>query len=135
MNRHPYLRAYMAGVLVPTWFMVIVLAGFVIARMVYRLPVPIERIIAFPMAAVPNLWGLWNLTYLALALKNRVGLGAWGALLPALLIPAGLLLARHLGIFILTPALGLAVFVPVAAFYYLVWKYLVGFLNEVVGVA
>jgi len=135
MNRHPYLRAYMAGALLPTWFMVIALAGFVIARLVYQLPVPIERMIAFPMAGVPNLWGLWNLLYLALALKNRVGLGVWGALLPAVLIPAGLILARHLGILMLTPMLGLAVLPLAAAFYYLVWKHLVGFLNEVVNVA
>jgi len=135
MNRHPYLRAYMAGVLLPTWFLVIILAGFVIARMVYKLPIPIERMIAFPMAGVPNLWGLWNLLYLALGLKGRLGLGAWGALLPVIFMPAGLLVARHLGITFVTPTLILTAFPFLAALYYLVWKHVVGFLNEVVGVA
>ncbi len=125
----------MAGFLLPTWFMAIVLAGFVIARMVSRFPVPVERIIAFPMAGVPNLWGLWNLLYLALGLKGRLGLGAWGALLPLILMPAGLLGARHLGISFVTPTLVLAAFPLLAAFYYLVWKHVVGFLNEVVSVA
>ena len=65
MNRHPYLRAYMAGVLLPTWFLLIALAGFVAGRLVFQIPIPIERIIVFPMAVVPNLWGLWNLVYIA----------------------------------------------------------------------
>jgi hypothetical protein len=42
---------------------------------------------------------------------------------------------RRLGILMLTPTLVLAVFPLAAAFYYLVWKHLVGFSNEVVSVA
>src|SRR5271157_1211109 len=125
MTRHPYLRAYMSGVLLPTWFMLVVLAGFVIGRLVYRIPIPVERMIAFPMAVVPNLWGLWNLLYLALDLKRRLPLGAWGALLPVILIPSGLLLAHAFEISLITPMQALAVLPLVAGFYYLVWKHIV----------
>ena len=65
MNRHAYLRAYMAGITVPTIFLLLVATGFCVLRYVYNLPIPIERVIVFPMAAVPNLWGLWNLLFIA----------------------------------------------------------------------
>jgi hypothetical protein len=55
--------------------------------------------------------------------------------LPLLLIPCGLLLAKHLDINVITPSLAMT-FAPVGvAVYYLVWKYAVGFLNETLGVA
>ena len=58
MNTHPYLRAYLAGIAVPTMFMLVVLTFFIVARFVYNVPVVIERLLVFPMAVVPNLWGL-----------------------------------------------------------------------------
>jgi hypothetical protein len=134
MNRHPYLRAYMSGALLPTWLMMIGLAGFVIGRLVYRIPVPVERVIAFPMAVVPNLWGLWNVLYLALDLKRRIPFGAWGALLPLVLIPSGLLLEEAFEISLITPVQALAILPVVAGIYYLVWKHIVGFFNGVAGV-
>lgn len=57
MNTHPYLRAYLAGICVPTIFLLFVATGFTFIRYVYNFPVPIERVIVFPMAVVPNLWG------------------------------------------------------------------------------
>ena len=61
-----------------------------------RLPAGLGSAIVFPMAVVPNLWGLWNVLYQSLALKNRLSLGAFGALLPLILVPAGVLLAAVL---------------------------------------
>ena len=134
MNSHPYLRAYMAGIALPQFFMLFILAAFVLGRFVYDIPVPIERGIAFPMAVVPNLWGVWNILYTARH-GRRWSLGVHGAVLPLLLMPAGLLLAKHLGISFVTPSLA-ATFAPVGvAAYYLLWKYIVGFLNETLGVA
>jgi hypothetical protein len=134
MNSHPYLRAYMAGIALPTFFMLFILAAFIVARFVYDIPIPIERAIAFPMAVVPNLWGVWNILYTA-GHGRRWPLGLHGAVLPLLLMPAGLLLAKHLGINVVTPSLAMT-FAPVGvAVYYLVWKYAVGFLNETLGVA
>jgi len=135
MNRHPYLRAYMAGVLVPTLFLLLVLAGFVAGRLAYGISTPIEQMIVFPMAVVPNLWGLWNTLYVAMVLKQRLGLGLWGALLPALLVPAGLGLEQFLELSLFTPLEALAAFPLIAALYYLIWKHVVSFLNRIVGLS
>jgi len=35
MNNHPYLRAYMAGISVPTPILLVALTAFTIARFVY----------------------------------------------------------------------------------------------------
>src|SRR5215813_14247199 len=87
MNQHTYLRAYMAGIVVPTIFLLLAATAFTIARYVYNVPVPIERVIVFPMAVVPNLWGLWNIAFVALHEKLHLSIGLHGALLPFLLAP------------------------------------------------
>ena len=56
MDRHKYLRAYMAGIVVPTIVIVIGVTVFCIARYAYDFSVPLERLMIFPMAVVPNLW-------------------------------------------------------------------------------
>jgi hypothetical protein len=134
MRGHPFLRAYMAGVLLPTWFLPIVLAAFLIAHFAGHAPAGLERAMIFPMAVVPNLWGIWNVLYLALGLHRRVSIGLFGALLPVLLVPAGLAPAAALDwrFYTLRDA---AVALPVAmAVYYLAWKYGVGFANRTVDV-
>jgi hypothetical protein len=132
MKPHPYLRAFMAGIVLPTWFLLGAMTIFAVARFVYDVPVPIERAIAFPMALVPNAWGLWNVLYLALG-RRPWSIGVHGALLPLLLLPAGYTLARLLDITFVTVAV-VAIAAPVAiALYYLAWKYLVSYFNRVVG--
>jgi hypothetical protein len=123
----------MAGVVLPSLFLLVVLVGFIVARLIFEVPIPIERMIVFPMAVVPNLWGLWNVLYIAVG-KRRVPLGAWGALLPILLIPGGFALQEFVGASLFTPIEALIAFPIIAAVYYLIWKHLVGFFNEVVGV-
>jgi len=54
MNQQIYLRAYMAGIVVPTIFLLVVATVFTIARYIYNVPVPVERVIVFPMAVVPT---------------------------------------------------------------------------------
>jgi len=136
MNRHPYLRAYLAGIAVPTVFLLVTMTAYTLIRYVYNLPIPIERVIVFPMAAVPNAWGLWNLLYVALAEKHHFSLGIFGAVLPLLLVPVGYMVLR-----ILDFAVPAEIFhaMPIAApiaviLYYLIWKYVVGFLNAELGV-
>lgn len=148
MNTHPYLRAYLAGVFVPTLVLPLMLAGFITVRLVLALPIPIERFVIFPMALVPTMWGLWNMLWLCSRSRTRLAVGLHGAALPILLLPLGALVAGSLGIL----AIGLhgvvwfkAVDVPYAliapcwlaaiAGYYLVWKFIVGFLNRVMGIA
>src|SRR5437879_3616269 len=94
MNSHPYLRAYMAGIAVPTPLLLVALTLFSIARFVYDVPIPVERVIIFPMAIVPNLFGVWNMLYLASRERTHLPLGVHGAILPFILAPAGFLLGR-----------------------------------------
>jgi len=137
MNKYPYLRAYMAGIAVPTIFLLVVATGFTIARYVYNIPVPIERVIVFPMAVVPNLWGLWNVLFIAWRNRVRLSLGLHGALLPLLLGPLGLVASRLLNFSVPGFAAHIfPVFAPLALIvYYFAWKYLVGFLNRVLDFA
>jgi len=147
MSAHPYARAYMAGVTVPTMFLLVILAVFVLVRLILQIPVPLERIIVFPMAVVPNVFGLWNMLYLKLRQTRQISIGSWGALLPLVLAPLGATVAYSLGFLSLTPrgleyfgmihasygllALNLCIVIVI---YYLGWKYLVNFFNGVVGI-
>jgi len=136
MNSHPYMRAYMAGVFLPTIGLLIALSGFLVARVVFHVPVPIERAIIFPMAVVPNLWGVWNILYVALPARRRLPLGLHGALLPILGLPLAAPLAVRINPWL--PSFFPVIFIsaiPVAAIaYYLLWKYVLAFLNNVVSV-
>jgi len=144
MRTHPYLRAYMAGIVCPTIFLLVVIAIDAFHRFYFEVPNqfvlgmparPLERAILFPMAIVPNIWGVWNMLYLALGSRVRLSLGIHGALLVLLLIPGGILLARTLDVFTIQLRFALPM-VPIGmAVYFLAWKYLVSFLNEEIGVA
>ncbi|HKH99365.1 MAG TPA: hypothetical protein VJ999_09675 [Candidatus Sulfotelmatobacter sp.] len=148
MNTHPYLRAYMAGIAVPTMMLLVVLSGFLVARYTFQIPIPIERAIVFPMALVPNIFGLWNIFYLWLRPRRHLPIGFHGAILPFILAPTGFLLATCSG-FLTANSMGLVWFgelvIPYAMLavgfslalivYYLVWKYIVGFFNQVLGIA
>ena len=148
MNNHPYLRAYMAGISVPTPLLLVALTLFSIARFVYDVPIPVERVIIFPMAIIPNLFGVWNMLHLASRSTTHLPLGIHGAILPFILAPLGFLLGRSLGFLKATdhgflyfgvlnvPYTHVAIVFPVVLIvYYLVWKYLIGFFNQVAGVA
>ena len=136
MNQHPYLRAYMAGIVVPTFVLLLAMTAFTIARYAFAVPLSIERVIVFPLTAVPNLWGMWNIIYVALLSRRGISIGAFGALLPLLLVPGGLAVARLTGFQLPLPRVGpLFVIVVGAVVYYLVWKHIVGRLNAIVGVA
>ena len=150
MNTHPYVRAYMGGIVVPTLFLLVMMSGYFVVRFVLEVPVPIERVIVFPMAAVPNLWGLWNMLYARLRRGRHLSIGLHGAILPLLLVPLGALAAFGFNIVTMGPTHGELVYfqeihVPNAVvalgicvgvgIYYLVWKYFVNFFNEVLGIA
>ena len=148
MNNHPYLRAYMAGISVPTPLLLVALTLFFIGRFIYNIPVPVERVIIFPMAIIPNLFGVWNVLHLVSRAYTRLPLGIHGAILPFIIAPAGFLLGRSLG-FLHTTHYGFTyfgmvqihyafvaiVFPGALIVYYLVWKYLIGFFNRVAGIA
>ena len=148
MKTHPYLRAYMAGIVVPTMLLLVAMTGFFVSRYVFQIPIPIERVIVFPMALVPNLFGVWNILYVWLRPRRHLPIGFHGALLPFVLAPIAFTIATSLGFLVVTPR-GLVWFQAITihyAFvatgflcalivYYLVWKHLVGFFNELLGIA
>jgi hypothetical protein len=148
MNTHPYLRAFLAGAFVPTLILPLLLVVFIVVRLVLQVPIAIERGLVFPMALVPSLWALWNMLWLASHARTHLPLGLHGALLPLLLMPAGATAATCLGIlaigqhgviwfhsFPVSYALIAPIFMVALIAYYLVWKYVVGFLNRTLGIA
>ena len=98
MNTHPYLRAFLAGVFVPTLILPLLLTFFVVTRLVLHWPIPIERGLVFPMALVPVLWGLWSMLWLWSHTQTHLPIGAHGAILPFLLLPGGAAVAKCFGI-------------------------------------
>jgi hypothetical protein len=144
MKPHPYIRAYMAGVVLPSVFMLVPMSIYayhqfyleVPSQFVFGLPArPLARALVFPMAVIPNVWGLWNVLRLALPLSARLPIAVHGALLPLVLIPTGVTLASAFDVFHIQFWYAAPV-VPIGmAVYYLLWKYAVGFLNAEVGIA
>ena len=144
MRPHPFLRAYMAGIVVPTMFLLVAMTIYAIFRFRLEVPsqfvliqpaAPLERAIVFPMAFVPNLWGVWNMLHLKLRGGLKLPIGIHGALLPILIVPAGIALARALDMFMIQFWFA-APIIPVGmVLYYLVWRHAVGFLNRELGIA
>lgn len=148
MTNHPYLRAYLSGVFVTTLILPVMLTAFIVLRLVLQLPVPIERGLIFPMALVPALWGLWNVLWLASHERTHLAVGVHGAALPFLLLPCGAIIGSCLGV-VQFGAMGVTWFqacsLPYALIaagfcfgvvvYYLVWKYVIGFVNRELEIA
>jgi hypothetical protein len=147
MKTHPFLRAYMAGIALPTMLLLVAMTVYFVARYVFRVPIPIERVIVFPMAIVPNRFGVWNIFYVWLRPRRHLPIGFHGALLPLVLAPIGFTIATSLGFLEVTPRgfilfQAITIHYPFVAtgflcaliVYYLVWKYLVGFFNELLGI-
>ena len=148
MNTHPYLRAYLAGIFLPTLALPAILAIFIVVRIGMKVPVPIEQALIFPMAIVPTLWGVWNLLWQLSRESTHLPIGLHGAVLPLLMAPVGALVATCLHVlsfgaggvvwFQAVPisyALITPCFLAALAGYYLIWKYVVGYLNRVLGIA
>ncbi|HKD82873.1 MAG TPA: hypothetical protein VKH81_24500 [Candidatus Angelobacter sp.] len=144
MNRHLYLRAYMAGVAVPTVLLLIEFSAFMFTHSID----PADRLLIFPLAIVPNAFGLWNMLYVALRPRLHTPIGLHGAVLPFFIVPIGYAVLSSAGYVRLTSS-GITLFedgehFSIAALcalfslgiagYYLLWKYAVGFLNRVQGI-
>ena len=144
MRPHPYMRAYMAGIVVPTLFLLVIVTFDAFHRYYFEVPNqfvlglparPLDRAFLFPMAVVPNAWGVWNILHLALRSRLRLPLGVHGSLLVLILIPGGVALARVLDSFAIQLQFALPMIPIGMGVYYLAWKYLVRFLNEELGIA
>jgi hypothetical protein len=143
MRPHRYLRAYMAGIVVPTVFLLVAASVDVFQKYYFEvsnqfvIPLasrPLERALLLPMAVVPNAWGLWNMLFLRMRDRVSWSLGLHGALLVVVLIPGGIALARAFESFSIQWQFALPMFPVGMALYYLAWKHLVGFLNAELGI-
>jgi hypothetical protein len=100
------------------------------------------------MALVPNAFGLWNIVYLWTRPHHHLPIGFHGALLPVIMVTLGAVAAFYGG-FLTVDAHGVTWFQAISlpyshiapwflagvTVYYLVWKYVVGFLNQFLGIA
>ena len=82
-----------------------------------------------PFFLLPIAWGFWNMVWARL--RPAMGIGTWGALLGIVLAVSVNLLIWFQGDWFAAMLL-LPIFVP--GFYYLFWLFIVGPLNEVLGV-
>ena len=148
MNTHPYLRAFMAGTFVPTLVLPLLLTAFLVLRVGMQVSFPIERGLIFPMALVPALWGLWSIVWQFSRDRTHLPLGLHGAILPPLMLPIGAWIAVHAGVLtfgassltwfnsVTVPYALIALFLLMGMIaYYLAWKYVVGFINRLLGIA
>jgi len=148
MKTHPYLRAFLGGLFVPVLVMPVLLTVFLVARVGLHVAVPIEQALIFPMAVVPSLFGLWNMLWIGSHERTRLSIGLHGALLPLVLMPAGATTGLAFGVLKLAATEAVwfgAAHVPYAVIapmylaaiggYYLVWKYVIGFLDRELGIA
>ena len=136
MKTYPYLRAYMAGIAIPTMMLIFMMLVFTIARYGFDVSISIEKIIVFPMAVVPNLWGLWNILYVYLRRYRYLPIGFHGAVLALVQALLAFGIAKLVNFEI--PELMANAFpfgLPIVVFvFYLVWKHLVAFLNAILGI-
>jgi hypothetical protein len=148
MNTHPYLRAYMAGIVAPSVGVLVALTIFILTRLVLHVRIPIERVIIFPMAVIPSAFGIWNIVYVWSRPHRSFPIGVHGAVLPVILVALGFVYTTYGGFLTLGPqgmiwfqaisvpySLLVVWFLCAMVLYYLVWKYVVGFLNQVLGIA
>ena len=148
MNSHSYLRAFLAGVFLPTLILPVLLTAYIVGRVVLKMPIPIEQALIFPMAIVPSAFGLWNMLWLGSHELTHLPIGLHGAILPLIMAPVGALVATCLHVLEFgSPgvtwfqacqvpyALIAPCFLAALVAYYLIWKYIVGSLNRVLEIA
>jgi hypothetical protein len=125
----------MAGIAIPTAALLLVVALFTIVHQVRPGPLPIDRVLVFPMAIAPNLWGVWNMLYVAVRQRREWPLAWHGAVLALLAASTAWGIAGAVGLPGATLARAFTALPFVVVMYYLLWKYGVRWLNELLGVA
>ncbi len=130
---HPYLRAYLAGIALPTMVIPFVILVLAIAGPTSH-DFHIEDVVIFPIGLVPNAWGLWNMLFVWVKRQREIPVGVHGALLAVVIAPLAYSVQVAIGKMIWTPEL-FAIGFPISIVaYYLAWKLVVGRLNNLLGV-
>ena len=60
----PFLRAYMAGITLPTMIVPLVVAALAMQHSAQR-GFHLADVLIFPVGLAPNAWGLWNVLYVS----------------------------------------------------------------------
>jgi hypothetical protein len=129
----PYLRAYMAGIALPTMIVPLVIAALAVQHPAER-GFHLEDVVIFPIGLAPNAWGLWNMLHLWARRYRDIPLGPFGVALVLVLAPAAYALQLALGKMLWTPAL-VAVGMPITlVLYYLAWRHVVARFNTLLGI-
>lgn len=130
---HPYLRAYLSGIALPTMVIPFVILILSIAGPTSH-DFHIEDVVIFPIGLVPNAWGLWNMLFVWVQRRREIPVGVHGALLAVVIAPLAYSVQLALGKMIWTTEL-FAIGFPISIVaYYLAWKLVVGRLNNLLGV-
>jgi hypothetical protein len=130
---HPFLRAYMAGIALPTIVVPIVVAALAMTHS-GRGGSDLERILIFPVGLAPNAWGLWNIFYLWIRRHRELPIGLFGMVLVVIIAPAAFGLQVSLGRMVWTRDLFAVGFPLTLVIYYLAWKHVVARLNDLLGI-
>jgi hypothetical protein len=124
--RRAELLAYLIGAGVAGTLIIAPYTGRSILTAIYPALIPLRYV---PFFLLPLAWGLWN--WLRVRRRLRIGIGAWGAVL-------GVLLAVAANVFLIVEerwfSAAALLIVALPAGYYLLWTFLVGPLNEALGV-
>lgn len=128
-----YLRAYMAGIALPTMVVPLVIAAVAMQHPSER-GFHLEDVLIFPIGLAPNAWGLWNALYLRLRRSREVPIGVFGAALVPVIAPAAFALQAALGKMLWSPELFAVGFPITLALYYLAWKHIVSRFNDLLGI-
>ena len=121
---------------IPTAFLLVILAVFVAIHQVYQGPLPVDGLFVFPMAIAPNLWGAWNMLYVAIRRRRHWPLGTHGVLLALIVGPSAWFIAHALGVPNATVDRAIVAYpFGVAVFYTWSGNTVYTGLNEILGIA
>ena len=128
---YPYLRAYLAGIALPTMVIPLVVAGLAL----YQPATAVSRGGShhLPDRTCANAWGLWNMFYIWVCRHRELPIGVFGAVLVFLIAPAGFAPAGGADKVVWTPAL-VAVGLPAYRLLRIAWKHVVARLNDLLGI-
>src|SRR5215210_4709035 len=99
---YPSLRAFMAGITLPTMVIPLVIVLVSMDHSTVR-PFHLEDVVFFPVGLVPTAWGLWNMLYMRLRRRGNIPIGLFGMALLLPLVPVAYAIQLALGKFLWTP--------------------------------
>lgn len=131
-----HLHAYLAGAAVPTVLLPVMLVTYCAVRSQINPDIGLERMMQFPLALAPLVWGVWNVVWASQPEQQRLPLGVHGAVVPVVLAPLAVWGYESLGVKLPEGAVGfIGPGIPLMmALYFVLWRTVVGRLNKLLDV-